>query len=261
MAKYFFGILLVLVGAYFFAENLGYEIGLDYLFSTYWPVLIIIWGLKELFSGFLKLRAGLKKNHFRAGQLFWGILITGIGVVLYGNNLGMWEMSWDDLWNLAWPLFIIYLGINILLANRWRSHREIFVEFDSSKKKISLNKKRLFIGDSKFGNHGAWNLEDLNIWHGIGSTYINLATAIIPEREVIIDISGWIGEVTVLVPQGLPIKVNIDIRVGDVTLFNNTESGVSRFISYITEDYNSAVKRVNLMISHSIGEVKVKQVD
>lgn len=261
MGKYLFGILVILLGVYFLLDNLGYDIMLDNIIKTYWPVLLIALGVKEFFKGLINFVGGMKKRHWTTGSLFWGLITIIIGVIFLGNNLEWFDFGIRDAWNIIWPIIIIFIGLNIIFGGRGIKDKRIFFEVDTDKKFVKLNKRKLWFGESNYGIGMPWTLDDLNLWHGIGETNLDLTTAIIPEREVFIDITGLIGEVTVMVPQDLAIKVNVDVRLGDVTVLNHNQSGTSRFITYTSEDYDKAIKKVNLQISLNIGDVTVKQVD
>ncbi len=259
MNKYIFGILILLFGVYFLLENLGYQMGLGDMISTYWPIIVVLYGAKMMFKGLINFYKGFKKRHWHTGNILWGAFIAGIGIALLGNKLGWFSIGLKEFWNITWPLLIIFFGLSILFRSQWKN-REIFFEIDTDKKKYTINRRKHFIGETTYGDGSAWNLEDLHLWHGIGSSFIDLTTAIVPDRETYIDISGLIGEVTVLVPQGLPAKVNVDVRIGEVTVFNHNQGGTGRFIAYTSDGYEDATRKVNIMISLSIGEVTVKQV-
>jgi len=54
----------------------------------------------------------------RKSQLVWGLVFTGIGVLLLLFNYGV--ISWrviKDLWKL-WPLVFVAIGVGIMLSAR-----------------------------------------------------------------------------------------------------------------------------------------------
>lgn len=263
MSKYIFGLLIIFLGVYFLLENLGYDIGLKEKIVDFWPVLIVIFGLKMLFNGLVNFSAGYRRQQWITGALLRGVMITGLGIILLGNNLGWFSFDLGDVWGLFWPVLFIYIGLKIIFdTSRFKYKWKKFeMDFDTGIKGLKSDKRKLWFGEAVYGLGGAWQLDNLQIWHGIGESTVDLSSAIIPEREVVIELTGLIGEVTVLVPQDLAIKVNVDVGVGEVAVFNHNQSGTSRFISYTSEDYGQAVKKINLLISLKVGEVKVKRVD
>jgi len=259
MSRYSFGILILLIGVYYLAKNLGYSLGIGEIIDTYWPVIVIFLGMKWTVEGIMRFYYGLKRKSWISGRLLLGLVILGIGIVIQGNKLAWFSVNVGDVWNWTWPLLIIYYGLSMIFhANQKKGkYHKVML-----KKNVKLDdRKNTVIGEVNLGEHASWNLEDIRLWHGVGDVYINLSTAIIPDKEVFIDLTGIIGDITVLVPRDLAIKVNVDVRIGDVQVFNHRQSGRSRFVSYVSENYQEAVQKVNLMISLSIGDVKVKQVD
>lgn len=257
--KTFIGLLLLLFGILFLLSNTGMiEMNLSTLPSTYWPLLIIVWGLKEALTGLLKLMSGLRRGRWRHKHLFWGTALLATGILLQGNKLEYFSVGFSDVWSWVWPILIIYIGLNIILNKRHTmSIRSDFkdIDFDRSEGK----KRNQLFGDVNLGNE-PWQLEDMHIWMGAGDTDVDLTKAILPEGETILDVSGWVGDITILVPQAMDIKANVDLRLGEVTLFSHQQSGSGRFLSYKSEDYETAKKKVYLRVSLAIGEITVKWV-
>ncbi len=263
MAKFIFGLLFIAFGVVFLLNNfeiVNFEIGS--IISTYWPLIIIILGIKETLEGLLKLGISLRKGKINFSKLFWGLFILGIGVIFQGNQLDYFHIS---VWNFIWPTLIIYLGLTIIFGSgniSFYYSDEDANQFRKTKlKKYDAKRNKRIVGELRIGDEVPWELENMQLWNGIGEVELNLYSAIIKEGEFFIDISGWVGEITVIVPQDLAIKVNADVHVGEVNVLNHKQSGTSRFVTYTSEGYDKAEKKVNLMVSLSIGEVNVKQVD
>ncbi len=97
-----FGLILILVGAWFLATQMvpGLEARLGLTVS--WPLLIV--GLGVIFLLFA-LFAGIP------GMTIPGCVITGIGILLYWQNLtGNWES-----WAYAWTLIPGFVGVGLIL--------------------------------------------------------------------------------------------------------------------------------------------------
>ncbi|MEX2104144.1 MAG: cell wall-active antibiotics response protein LiaF, partial [Bacilli bacterium] len=86
---------------------------------------------------------------------------------------------------------------------------------------------------------------------------IDFGKAIFSEKEVTIIISGWIGEVDIVLPPDLPVSINASIRIGSMKILGHGLDGVKREFINVTEGYESATKRLNLIIRFGIGEVNV----
>jgi lia operon protein LiaF len=266
MGKTIFGLIFIALGTLFLLTNAGViEMDLNTIISIYWPVLIIFWGVCIFIIGLARLLTGGNPMARAGNHLFWGLVLLGIGSVIQGNKLDYFDIGWSNIWSWAWPLLIIYIGLKILFKRN--THRfSVSVDTNNEKSKdnyvknIHSSKRKQLVGDINIGST-PWQLEDLYLWFGVGDSDLDLTKAILPEGETVVDISGWVGDVTVLVPQDMDINASIDVRIGEATLFGHNQSGSARFLSYKSEHYESARKKVLLRVSLSIGDVTVKRVN
>ena len=95
----FSGILLVVFGALFLADQLG-AVKFGAVFAKYWPSLLVLAGVLNLIE--------------RPASLFGPIALIIVGSALLLANFGYLEI--DSLWRL-WPVVLIALGLNILFSN------------------------------------------------------------------------------------------------------------------------------------------------
>jgi len=105
----FFPLLLILIGVFLLLSNLGVVSGNIWnLIWQFWPLLLIVIGLDSIFK-----REGLVASTF----------MIGIGVIFLLANLGYLNVSiWQMIFTL-WPILIIAIGFDILVARRsiWAS--------------------------------------------------------------------------------------------------------------------------------------------
>ena len=107
-ARYIIGGILVALGVLLLLSNtdiINLDWGWDFI-RTWWPILLIVWGLWELVSGGFRFR-------------LWPIilLLLGIGFQLSALNLWQWDFS------VVWPVFIVIVGLAILMGRRRRHRR------------------------------------------------------------------------------------------------------------------------------------------
>ncbi|WP_048601222.1 cell wall-active antibiotics response protein LiaF [Rubeoparvulum massiliense] len=266
MFKIFLGFGILLLGIILLLSNLdiiAVDLSLGSLFATYWPMLIIVWGFTEVIYGLPRFIGGLKRRQRGSAQrLIWGLLIASVGIILQGNRLGIFHVSWGDFWSWVWPLLLIYIGYLIIFAG---GPRVIYVNNRKRAERVRrdgefIQKDHRLIGDINLGG-SSWQLQDMNQWVGIGDIDLDLSRAVLSEGETNIELSGWIGDVNVWVPSDMAIKVNANIQIGDAIIFHHAQEGVLRNFSYISEGYEEADKKINLDISFFIGDVKVRWVD
>ena len=107
-ARYIVGGILVAIGVLLLLSNtnvINLDWGWDFI-RTWWPLLLIAWGLWELVSGGFRFR-------------LWPIILLLLGIGFQLSALNLWE--WD--FSVVWPVFIVIVGLAILLGRRSRRAR------------------------------------------------------------------------------------------------------------------------------------------
>lgn len=119
--------------------------------------------------------------------------------------------------------------------------------------------RRNWIGDIHYTGE-AFELNDLMIWNGIGDVRLDLTKAMIPEGETVIIVQGMICQINFFVPDDLAVTIVASSFVGEVSLFHEKQDGLNQQLSVATKGYKQAPRRVKLVLSSVIGEVKVRAV-
>ncbi|QHW34959.1 cell wall-active antibiotics response protein [Paenibacillus rhizovicinus] len=125
----------------------------------------------------------------------------------------------------------------------------------------SVQTRSGFIGDIYLG-HDYWELKPMNISHFIGDTVLDLTKAQIPSGETVINISSFIGDVKVYLPNDYEIGVHVvsSAFVGDVAVLENKEGGIFKNIDVETPFFGETDKKIRLHVSTFIGDVRVTKV-
>ncbi|WP_458462167.1 cell wall-active antibiotics response protein LiaF [Paenibacillus sp.] len=121
--------------------------------------------------------------------------------------------------------------------------------------------KSAFIGDLYMGQE-VFSLKPMNISAFIGDTVIDLTKAQIPYGETKIVISSFIGDVKVFVPEDMDLGVTVTTNsfIGDMSLLNQKRGGFLSSAQAETTHYREASKKVRIIVSVFIGDVKVNKV-
>ncbi|WP_214630493.1 cell wall-active antibiotics response protein LiaF [Paenibacillus agaridevorans] len=118
-----------------------------------------------------------------------------------------------------------------------------------------------FIGDIHMGQD-YWELKPLNISHFIGDTVLDLTKADIPYGETKVNISSFIGDVKVYVPNDyeLGIQVVSSAFIGDVKVLGQKEGGLFTNVNVKSPKYSESDKKIKLVVSTFIGDTRVIKV-
>jgi|GEM_PF-3038886 len=126
---------------------------------------------------------------------------------------------------------------------------------------LQVNVFGMKIGDVEY-NSPNWSLEPIFLENTVANYFIDLSKAFIPEGETPIVLKGKMGDIEVLIPEDLAVKINVYNSVGDVTIFDNSYPAVGSGKEYFYEspDYELASRKIKLEIHLSIGSVQIDRV-
>ena len=192
------GIVLLVVGIVFLLTNLGVIYPEDV--HTYWPVILVAFGVAH---------AVLARD---TGRRLFGGIVAGAGLVLLARNLGYIHV---DIWQLLWPVFLIFLGASFLLRALRSGH-----PWDSASK----SPPPVASGDFE-QRSGANVLNEFTVFGGVrrrvdsqefeggevsaifGGVEVDLRGAATKKDEVVIELNAIFGGVELRVPDTWDVTV------------------------------------------------------
>lgn len=242
-----FPVILIGFGVGFLLYNL--QIVSFTPWSILWPVLIIWFAADQL----IKIKQRQRGSQDSWDIVLWLIVLT-VGVYMLLPIIGIPLPSIP--WRVVWPLGLVLLGLLILFPGK---NSFVKVDFAPGGQKKSGEFKSSFVGEFTRGP-GNWLLDDTEIRQGVGSVTLDLTQAIIPDREVHIDIFGYVGEASIYLPPGLPFKAECSLSIGEITVLDQNESGSPRYVKTQSTDYDAATQKVNIRIHWKIGEISIRQI-
>lgn len=127
----------------------------------------------------------------------------------------------------------------------------------TTKQKSGPTLRKSFIGDLHL-MHDSFELEDMNIWHGIGDVKIDLSKAMIPEGETELVISGWVGDIDIYIPYDIDVSVEATVTFGELEILNRRQGGIRRQLSVATKEYPESKRRVKIILSLFLGDIDVR---
>lgn len=232
------GIIVAVAGVLWMLQIVGVlTFDLGALIATYWPVLLIVWGLLQLWERAWGGRSGYTGA---VGNI-------AIGALLTAANLHVLHVR--SLWDLILALLVIVVGLEMI---RGRSavifrHR---------------GRRRRQYGDYGWTDSqppGPFDLEDTHVRQSIGSLELDLRQARIREGETSISADLLMGSIDILVPSDLPISVKASSTVGSVEVIDRISDGMERSLDFTSDGYASATRRVVLDLHTALGSVKVSR--
>jgi hypothetical protein len=203
------GILIVVLGIIWLFNNLEiFQVNVGKLISTYWPVLLMVWGIDLLSRGLWSGRdSDLEKKSF-AGRFFNGLILLGIGAVILGRNLGLYELNLAVFWKVFWPVVLIFIGWSVLrgMTKSGGFHWAVMSG-------IELKSK-------------GWKLVDSSYLAFMGGIEMDLTVADIPGQETVLNLTAVMGGIDVRVPADLEVECTGTAILGGVKFFHEESGGV-----------------------------------
>lgn len=262
-----YGVVLVLIGLLFLIKQLpiGHSLWLQ-ASHLVWP---IVW----IGIGFLSL-GGSSKHRFSWTSAFFIVF----GFVYLVRNMGFAPLQSIGSGTLFWSMAIIFAGLSMILQPG--SHR-ISVKVKLRDKKNSVwgnnpdddlfgksygvsyksgGKWSHLMGETVVGNQ-PWTMpRRAAVFTGMGESRVNLVTAHLEEGEYTLDVSGWMGQIRVLVPKDLAVTVNASMQMGQVDVFGDTHSGLVRDVMFQDPDFNTATTRLVIFAHLPLGQIDIVRV-
>ncbi len=157
-----------------------------------------------------------------------------------------------------------------------KKHGKVKVNFrhDDSEKYMNFHKENgkknkttdinvfgISISEKEFKDPN-WLLEPMKLSSVIVDYYFDFSKAFIQEGTTPVKVKGKVGQIIMLIPEDLPIKLHVKNSIGNVSVFGKdlTNTGSGRTYTYVSPNYEEATRKLNLDIKLSIGSIEIVQV-
>lgn len=143
----------------------------------------------------------------------------------------------------------------------WHEEFEGIEELEEPGDPRETTNRSAFIGDVHMGREH-FQLKRTNISQFIGDTVLDLTNAQIPYGETRINISAFVGDIKVYIPDDMDLGVSVTSSsfIGDMQVLEQSRSGFMSNVQCRTPYYKEAGKKVRINVSAFIGDIKVKTV-
>lgn len=197
------------------------ELSFWQLIGTYWPVLLIVWGL-----GFALEPAGY-------GGKILGFIVAALGLGFLGGNLEWWDGRL--IASLIWPALLIWLGIRIILGSNGKFRLGMMGEVKCK--------------DGK--------LENGSYMACMGGVELDLRQMEVTESRTI-QVTALMGGVEIVVPTDMVVVCEGTAILGGVEFFKKGNGGIVGSLRAVQGDAENASKVVRVDCLAIMGGVEVK---
>ncbi|OGD22495.1 MAG: hypothetical protein A2Y70_01845 [Candidatus Aminicenantes bacterium RBG_13_64_14] len=191
--RFIWGLIIIAVGVIFLLGNMG-KVSTHNIFSTYWPVILIVIGLWQLIS-----------SGYR--DIFPGLLLIALGVIFLLQRLGRLP---HNVWVYVWPTVIIFVGLWLILGPvfRRRAAAGPAIVADDLHASVVLGGVNRIITSKSFRGGRASVV--------LGGLDIDLRDATLDKGQATIDVSVVMGGIDIKVPRNWNVVADISPVLGGV---------------------------------------------
>ena len=149
-----------------------------------------------------------------------------------------------NAWAVCWPAGLVVLGLWLLLRPRTLTP--------------GTNVDFRFLGEVK--RRGAWQVKPEDITLFIGDIDMDFTSAIIPPGETRLHLSGFIGDVDIILPAGVAFKAASSAFVSDINFNGQKYEGFLTPVEFSSPDYAVAERKIFLEATWFVGDIKIRGV-
>ncbi len=176
----------------------------------------------------------------RNRTVFW----IGLVLVLLGLLYLVAVIFEINLHGSIWAVFLILLGAWLLVRPRMGGG-------DDSEFR--------FLGD--IVQRGNWKVQNQEYWFFIGDITLDMSQAEIPVGETVIRSQHFIGDLRVIVPDGVEVAISSTSFISEVRLFGEKHDSIIAPVTIATPGYENASRKIRLEKITFIGGTKVRRAD
>ncbi|MBW8012818.1 MAG: hypothetical protein FVQ83_16500 [Chloroflexi bacterium] len=171
------------------------------------------------------------------GQRLFAILLIGIGGIMLTANFIEIDSS-----EIFWPLVLILIGIWFIFRPGLSQYGEV----------VRLK----IIGE--INRDGDWELKDEEILMFVGELDFDLTEAEIPLGETSLRILAFVSELDLRLPEGVGLSLSVNAFVSNAGIYEPKQEYIFSGMNYTSDDYASAERKIRVVISSFVAEVKVR---
>ncbi len=179
-------------------------------------------------------------------QVFWGGMLIIIGTLFLLSSLRLVPITFADVFQYGWPLFLILIGVLILLPDARRGNWSWSPGIGAGDHDDILDGKEI---------------RDLKLSHGIGDYYVDLAHAIFPEGTAHVQVSHGIGELKIRLPKDVAVKLRATVGIGEAKALDERADGMGARVEKTTPDFETAARKLSIEASLGLGDLTIRRAE
>nr|WP_164508459.1 cell wall-active antibiotics response protein LiaF [Lacticaseibacillus baoqingensis] len=201
-------------------------------------------------------------------------VVSGVLALILGAHVHFWKTLWLTFGSLlivisvfvnptVWiMLFLAVLaGMHLFTGKSsrvgpWARKHFIAVTTREPGKKAGQQHHQPWFGDSTVGQT-QFEWDDINMIVAAGDTIIDLGNTLLPKGDNTVVIRKGLGKTRVLVPVGVGIAIDHAAVIGTLSVNGQELPLRNEHITYYSDEYDTATRRIHLLTNVVVGDVEV----
>ena len=208
--------------------------------------------------------AEARSNRASRGGILLGLLLVIVGAIWLLRAFGVPTLRWD----VALAVGLLVVGAALLMGARRRGEQRgaLIAVGVVLAGVLTITASVDAIGrgiESGFGDRferpaDVTELAD-GYRHAFGSMTVDLSRLELPTGTTSIDLSIAFGDLTIVLPADVAVRVEADTVFGSATVFGKESSGVTADSTFRSADYSDAERRLSIDLSTVFGSATVRR--
>ncbi len=192
-------------------------------------------------------------------QVISGLVLVLLGILFLGNSLHWFRFDFFEFIGDFWPAVLIILGGYLIYEKaKGEDDAEDILSDDKSWTKFSGKEFKKTAGDVNLRPESI-DPAGIKAEQGLGNITVDLTQATLNPGENAVLCSLGVGDLNVVVPQGVPLSAAVEIGAGSGRILGRQADGFSKKIRYEDTDYSNADIKIKLKAKIGLGDVTVSR--
>jgi predicted membrane protein len=172
-----------------------------------------------------------------------GRMIVGLAIIAIGLVFLIGTVFEVNVWAFCWPVGLIAVGVWLLIR--------------PSMVGPGTRIEQKVLGDIR--RDGAWDVVDEEIWLGVGNLRLDMTEATVPTGETQVRVFGFVGDVDLIVPEGVAVSVSSWAFLTDGKVFGAKEQSFVVPLQAASDDYETAERKVRVESYFFVNDLTIKR--
>jgi len=191
-------------------------------------------------------------------NILWGTILILIGTIFLLDNFHI--MHFGDFISTFWPLILVIIGVKIIIDKRRGKGDDQAAILDANKNSIQIKGDRLNENNT-FGDINKNIISDDFVGGSANNVFgdikIDLSAVKIKNENCRISLNSIFGDITVILPKGIPIKAKVSAVAGDLLIKGTRRDGFLPNLEYMDPSYETQSARIFVQAGIVFGSINI----